>query len=310
MIHIKSIFWKLFLTSIVLLFVSHFIFALAAYLLFQNHVTSKHITAGGAESNFSPIVYLFVVASSIALTITGLFTYYLSKRITAPLREMNQIAHQLAKGEFAQRVNIKTHDELGELGETFNYMAQELASLDQMRKDFVANISHDLRSPLTSIRGFVQAFLDNTIPEERKHHYLMLMQEQTDRMIALVNDLLDMARLEAGQLEIEPVTFNLSELIRQVLARMEPEFVKKQFTVELIAEEGQEIYTDYHLHQRRAPMTEPQAYRTPRWVKVFGIVVLIIILLHSILTFTGIGGQHGPGRHLRIATPTITVQQP
>jgi hypothetical protein len=68
--------------------------------------------------------------------------------------------------------------------------------------------------------------------------------------------------------------------------------------------------TDYHLHQRGVPMTEPQAYRTPRWVKVFGIVVLIIILLHSILTFTGIGGQHGPGRHLRIATPTIPVQQP
>jgi signal transduction histidine kinase len=196
----------------------------------------------GFERDFARMKYLFVLASIISITITGLLIYYLSRRITAPLREMNRVAHQIAKGQFDQRVKVKTSDELGQLGESFNYMARELASLDQMRKDFVANVSHDLRSPLTSIHGFVRAFLDHTIPKDREHHYLSAMKEQTERMIKLVNDLLDMARIEAGQLEIRPVIFNLSELVRQVIARMEPEFVKSQIDIDLISEEGEDLH--------------------------------------------------------------------
>jgi len=191
---------------------------------------------------FNQMKYLFISSSIISITITGLFTYYLAKRITAPLREMNRVALLIARGQFSQSVNIRTRDELGELGETFNYMAQELASSDQMRKDFVANVSHDLRSPLTSIHGFARAFLDDTIPNDRKRHYFTIMKEQTERMIKLVNDLLDMAQIESGQLEIRPVLFNLSELVRQVMARLEPEFVNKKLNVELISEEAQDIH--------------------------------------------------------------------
>src|SRR5690625_4045069 len=186
--------------------------------------------------------YLFVLASITSIIITGLFTYYLSKIITAPIREMNRISLQIARGQFDQRVKIKTDDELGELGGTFNYMAQELASLDQMRKNFVSDVSHDLRSPLTSIHGFVRAFLDDTIPNGRKHHYLTIMKDQTERLIKLVNDLLDMSQIESGQLAIQPTIFNLSELIRQVVARMEPEFVNKKLNVELRSEEAQDIF--------------------------------------------------------------------
>lgn len=200
------------------------------------------MVSSGLEKEFNHIKYLFLLASIISIAITSLFTYYLSKRITAPLREMNRVALQIARGQFDQRVKIKTRDELGKLGETFNYMAQELAGLDQMRKDFVANVSHDLRSPLTSIHGFVRAFLDDTIPGERKRHYYTIMKEQTERMIKLVNDLLDIARIEAGQLEIRPAIFNLSELVRQVVARMEPEFVKKQVNPEVISEKAQDIH--------------------------------------------------------------------
>jgi signal transduction histidine kinase len=218
--------------------VSHFVFTLASYVLFQNHLTNLHQNS----EDFSQMKYLFVLSSIISITITGLFTYYLSKRMTAPLREMNRVALHIARGQFDQRIKIKSCDELGHLGETFNYMAQELAGVDQMRKDFVANVSHDLRSPLTSIHGFVRAFLDDTIPDERKHHYYTIMDEQTERTIKLVNDLLDMAQIEAGQLDIRPVIFNLSERVRQVIARMESEFLKKQINVEWIYDETQDIH--------------------------------------------------------------------
>ncbi|HEX3639990.1 MAG TPA: HAMP domain-containing sensor histidine kinase [Ktedonobacteraceae bacterium] len=234
---IKSFFWKLFIMYIAILFVSHLIFAITSYLLFQDNITKVHL-----NYDIIQIEHLFALASIISITITVFFTYYLSQRIAAPLREMNQVALHIARGQFDQRVKIKTRDELGELGETFNYMAAELAGLDQMRKDFVANVSHDLRSPLTSIHGFVRAFLDDTIPNEDQRHYLTIMKEQTERMMKLVNDLLDMARIEAGQLEIRPVIFNVSELVRQVVARMEPECVKKQVSVELLSEEAQDIH--------------------------------------------------------------------
>jgi signal transduction histidine kinase len=221
---IKSIFLKLFLTYIVILFISHSIFLIVFYAFFQYNQ------------------HLLVFVSLLSFLITSVLTYYLSQRITAPIREMNRIALQIARGDFDQRVQIKTRDELGELGETFNYMAAELAGLDQMRKDFVANVSHDLRSPLTSIHGFVRAFLDETIPDERKRYYLTIMNEQTERMIKLVNDLLDMARIEAGQFEIRPVLFNVSELVRRVVARMEPELVHNQLQVEVLSEEAQDIH--------------------------------------------------------------------
>lgn len=241
MIRIKSIFLKLFITYIVILFVSHLVLNIASYLLFQNNLTNMHHNLSD-RSQLQQMEYRFVLSSMISITIAGLLAYYLSKRITAPLREMNRVALHIARGQFEQRVNIRTHDELRELGKTINYMAQELAGLDRMRKDFVANVSHDLRSPLTSIHGFARAFLDDAIPDDRKRHYFAIMEEQTERMIKLVGDLLDMARIEAGQLQIRPVIFNLSELVRRVVARMEPEFVKKQVNVELKSEEAQDIH--------------------------------------------------------------------
>ncbi len=235
---IHSIFLKLFLTCIIALLLSHIVLAVTFSLLFQNSLTSIHLNSAALNQ----LKQLFSLASFISLTMTCFFLCYLSRRITAPLRDMNRVALHIAKGEFDQRVTIKTRDEVGALGETFNYMASELASLDQMRKDFVANVSHDLRSPLTSIHGFTRAFLDETIPDERKRYYLMLMNEQTERMIKLVNDLLDMARIEARQFEIRPVIFNVLELVRQVVARMEPEREKKQITVEVLPEEAQDLH--------------------------------------------------------------------
>lgn len=238
MIRIKSIFLKLFITYIVILIVSHFIFATTSYLLFQNNLTEMHLNLEGINQ----LKYMLITSSIISITITGLFTYYITKRITAPLREMNRVALQIARGDFNQSVKIRTHDELGELGQTFNHMTHELASLDKIRKDFVANVSHDLRSPLTSIHGFATAFLDDKIPNDKKRHYYNVIKEQTERMIKLVNDILDMSQIESGQLEIRPSLFNLSELVRQVMARMDVEFVNKKLNVELISSEEQDIY--------------------------------------------------------------------
>jgi signal transduction histidine kinase len=196
----------------------------------------------GFDRDFNRMKYLFLMAIIITIVIAGLFILYVSKRITAPVREMNRIALRLAKGKFDQKVNVSLKDEIGQLAETFNFMAEELASLDQMRKDFVANVSHDLRSPLTSIHGFLTAFLDRAIPVERHKDYILIMREQTERLIKLVNDLLDMARMEAKQFEIHPIHFNLTEQIRKVVARMEPDLVKSQIQVRMVCDKEEDIF--------------------------------------------------------------------
>src|SRR5262249_52203007 len=237
MLPLKSIVVKLLLTCLLALVLSHVVLAVVFALLFAPRLASLHLTTAALNE----MKQLFSVASFLSLARPSGFFFFLPRRITAPLREMQRVGLRIARGDFEQRVTIKTHDEVGALAEAFNAMATELASLDQMRKEFVANVSHDLRSPLTSMHGFVRAFLDETVPPERQRQYLTLMEAQTKRMIKLVNDLLDLARLEAGQLDIRPASFNLSELVRQVVARLEPEGEKKQVTLEVLAEQAADL---------------------------------------------------------------------
>lgn len=200
------------------------------------------------DRDFNRTQSLLLLGILFTVGITALCVFYFSKKITDPLRQMNRIALEFAKGKFEHRVQIKTKDEIGQLGNSLNYMAQELAGLDQMRKDFVANVSHDLRSPLTSIQGFLTALLDGTVPPERQKHYLSIMKDGTERMIKLVEDLLDLARIEAGQIQVTPVPFHLTEMLRQTIARMEPLFLPKQLQVRLLTDDKQEIrvFADPH----------------------------------------------------------------
>ena len=107
-------------------------------------------------------------------------------------------------------------------------MAEELNHLENRRKQFISNVSHDLRSPLTSIKGFIIALLDGTIPDNRRLHYYRLMKDETERMIKLVNDTLDMTQLEEGHSEILRTEYNLTEQINRIIHMLEPHFVKKR----------------------------------------------------------------------------------
>ncbi|MDF2903170.1 MAG: sensory transduction histidine kinase, partial [Bacillus sp. (in: firmicutes)] len=166
----------------------------------------------------------------------------ISKKITTPLKNMSKVARSLAEGDFEQRVKVKSKDEIGELAETFNFMAGELAGVEKMRRDFVANVSHDLRTPLTSLHGFLTALLDGTIPKKKEQHYIKIMKEQTERQIKLVADLLDLARMESKQLEIYPNDFNLSEEVRLMIGRMDPELTKSKVEIQFITDETKDIH--------------------------------------------------------------------
>jgi signal transduction histidine kinase len=191
----------------------------------------------GFDNDIHPIRLLNLTAIAVTILLTGIIIFFASRKITAPLRELNENVLEFAKGDFSKEVSIDRKDEIGQLGESVNYMAKELSSLEQMRRDFVANVSHDLRSPLTSIKGFLVAIQDGTIAENRRDHYLSIMKNETERLIKLVNDLLDITQMESNQITLTPAAYNVSEQLRRVIAKMEPELLKHQIEMELHEEE-------------------------------------------------------------------------
>ncbi|MHA7964190.1 sensor histidine kinase [Paenibacillus sp. CAU 1782] len=200
-----------------------------------------------------------------AFPVAAIMFYYFSRRLTKPLKAMNRTALRFAKGDFQDRVAVPGRDEVGQLGHTLNYMADELSSLDRMRQEFLANVSHDMRAPLASINGFAAALIDGTIPEARKPHYLNMIRESSLRMMKLVEDLLDVARIEGNQFPVEPAPFNLHERIRQTAAHLEPLLLHYQIPLQVDSPE-QDIWVvadSYRIDQVLTNLLHNAIYHSP-----------------------------------------------
>ena len=163
-----------------------------------------------------------------------IFVYIFSKRISSPLLQMNEAVKVIAGGNFEQRVEINSEDEVGQLAESFNHMAESLDKYEKVRRDFIANVSHDLRSPLTSIQGFLGAILDGTIPHEKQEHYLNIVLEETKRLTKLTNDIVELSRAQTSTITLEKTRFNINNLIRESIERLEPQLQKKDIKIDAI----------------------------------------------------------------------------
>lgn len=183
---------------------------------------------------YQQVLYMILLTFTITIAIAGIIIWFLSAKITAPLRDMNDIALKYAKGDFSQSVQIASKDEIGQLGESFNHMAAELNSLEETRKAFIANVSHDLRTPLTSIKGFLIALLDDTIPSNQRKEFYLLMKDETERVIKLVNDTLDMSQLEAGQVTLRQTSYNLTKQLQLIAVKLEPHLANKELEIQII----------------------------------------------------------------------------
>ncbi len=179
-------------------------------------------------------VYLDILLTGlVAVAAAVLVVYYLTTRITKPITDMNSTVRRYSKGDFDLRLKANGEDEVAQLARSFNTMAGELSDLERMRRSFVANVSHELRSPLTSISGFLEAMQDGTIPKERHEEYIALVVTETHRMTEMVNDLLSLARMESGQAPLKLQQFDLNELALRTLVTFEARINQKKLEVEL-----------------------------------------------------------------------------
>lgn len=169
-----------------------------------------------------------------AIVFVAVLVYFLAKKITKPLLRLSEVARSISNGNFKQRVEIDDIEELAQLGETFNEMAESIEVLEDTRNSFIANITHDLRTPMTTITGFVEGILDGTIPKERHEYYLSIVLDESKRLSRIVNDLLDISKLEQGSFNLELQNFDINELVRLNVIKFEKNITDKniQLSVE------------------------------------------------------------------------------
>lgn len=162
--------------------------------------------------------------------------YFITEKLVSPLREMSRAAKRFASGQFDVRVNVIGNDEVAELADAFNNMAGSLSALEDMRRSFLANVSHDLRTPMTTIAGFIDGIIDGAIPPEKQPYYLELIAGEVRRLSRLVSSLLDISRLEAGERKFNMAPFDICELSRQIVISFEQKLDEKKLDVEFECE--------------------------------------------------------------------------
>ncbi len=165
--------------------------------------------------------------------------YFISKRILVrPIKIINNTAKKFALGEVNNRVPIHTNDEIGELSNSFNYMADSLEKIDSNRREFLSNVSHELRTPLTTIIGFLSGILDGIIPFENHIEKLTIVYGEVRRLSRLVNDLLDLTAIESGKFTLRPQIIELNSLIRYTVKNFEQEIKQNNILMEVYFEEN------------------------------------------------------------------------
>lgn len=184
------------------------------------------------KNTLKTVYFVIWMSAFFAIFISAIIIYYFSDRILIrPLNKINKTAKNIAKGEFDKRVSLESDDEIGDLAVSFNYMADSLQNLEDMRRSFIANISHELRSPMTSINGFITGMIDGTIPQERWTYYLNIVHDEIKRLMRLINEILDLARIESGEFSVNMGVFDLNELIRQRIIKFEEKINKRNIEV-------------------------------------------------------------------------------
>jgi len=177
---------------------------------------------------------VFITTAIIIMLLAIILSYYTSKRQSEPLLEIAAAAQRFAHGDFAARVADEgRQDEIGELTESFNMMAESLEKSEQLRSEFIANLSHELKTPMTTISGFADGILDGTIPKEEQDRYLATISSETKRLSRLVRQMLQMSRIQSVDTPaLLSRSFNLSEVIMRTLLTFEGKITKHGLDVD------------------------------------------------------------------------------
>ena len=177
------------------------------------------------------VLRMFGISSLITLVVALIAVYVMTYEMTKPLRQMAEATKRYAAGDFSMRVHVDGRNEMADLAGAFNSMARDLASLESARRSFVANVSHELKTPMTTIGGFIDGILDGTIPPDKQSHYLQIVSDEVKRLSRLVVSMLNLSKIEAGKLSLNRAEFDICDMIFRTMLGFEQVIEQKQFSI-------------------------------------------------------------------------------
>lgn len=200
----------------------------------QGHTYAMFIEPSSNNQIRYPIGGMILTGIAILLVGGSLFFVVEAAFLIQPLRKMTEATKRMAQGDFSSELKARRKDELGVLVQSFNEMRRQLRQIEEMRQDFVSNVSHEIQSPLTSIRGFAKALKENeTLGHMERDRYLGIIIAESERMSRMSDNLLQLASLESKHHPFHPVTFRLDEQIRQTAVALEPQWAAKSISINL-----------------------------------------------------------------------------
>ncbi len=187
------------------------------------------------SSSFRPYIVqllrMFLLSTLFTLCVAFVAVYLMSYELTKPLRQMSDATKSYANGDFSKRITVRGDNEVSELASAFNSMAKALASLESSRRSFVANVSHELKTPMTTIGGFIDGILDGTISEDKHSYYLSIVSDEVKRLSRLVTGMLNMSKIEAGELSLNYRDFDICDMIFRITLGFEQIIESKQLQI-------------------------------------------------------------------------------
>ena len=192
-----------------------------------------HTSAQVVEAEYHGLLLQIMVGFSLASLVAMIGTALYTRGIIKPLTVITGAAETMSRGKLNVRAEVTGVNEVRQLAGAFNVMAEKLETVEKGRKEFVSNVSHELRSPITSIHGFVEGMLDGTIPQEDQPQYLQIVFDETNRLKRLISDLLQLSRMDNGVEQLNWSDFDINELLRTVLIGRMADIEQKNLEVHM-----------------------------------------------------------------------------
>lgn len=189
------------------------------------------------------LMQMFLLAAVASFMVSFCIVWLYSYSLVRPLRDMASAARSFGDGNFSRRVPVTGNDEIGQLAIAFNNMASSLSTSENVRRNFIANVSHELKTPMTTIAGFIDGILDGTIPPEKQRHYLQIVSDEVKRLSRLVRTMLDLSRIDSGELHLRPARFDITETIFSALLSFEKPIEEKHLEIRGL-EDAESLFVD------------------------------------------------------------------
>jgi len=200
------------------------------------HAMFINVPTPEIEDTISKVSVIIFISLAISGILAVILIFLITRRMGYEIKVINESAKFISMGNFEKKIIINRKDELGELAESFNKMADELNRQENTKRMFISSLSHDLRTPLTTIKGYTQGILDGTIDPDKQERYLNIVLNESDRLIKMINDLLDLSKMESGALVLNKTDFDINEMILNILDNFEHKIIDKRvkLTIDLM----------------------------------------------------------------------------